>query len=110
MGFKSSVADLDVWRRPATKLDGKNYYEYIMIYVDDVVCISENAKDILGGIADGKIKIKNDKVAPPEVYLGAEFQFKVMDDTGCWTISSEDYVGVAINNVKEILKGYHIIN
>ena len=73
-----------------------------MTYVDDVVCISENAKEILQGIADGNINIKNNKVAPPEVYLGAKFHFKVMDDTGIWTISSEYYVGAAINNVKEI--------
>ena len=27
-----------------------------------------------------------------------------MDDVGCWTILSEDYIGIAVNNMKEILK------
>ena len=27
MGFRSSIADPDVWMRPATKSDGEEYYE-----------------------------------------------------------------------------------
>jgi hypothetical protein len=37
MGFKSSVADPDVWMRPATKIDGEEYYEYILMYVNDIL-------------------------------------------------------------------------
>ena len=47
MGFKSCIADPDVWRRPATKSNGDKYYEYIMTYVDDVIAISVDAKKIL---------------------------------------------------------------
>ena len=36
MGFTSSVADPDIWMRPAMKSDGEEYYEYIVCYVDDV--------------------------------------------------------------------------
>ena len=41
MGFTSCIADPDVWRRPATKENGEEYYEYIMTYVDDIVAIRE---------------------------------------------------------------------
>eukprot|EP00978_Attheya_sp_CCMP212_P026548 scaffold87549_cov65-Attheya_sp.AAC.2 len=34
MGFKSSYADPDVWLRPATKANGEEYYEYVLMYVD----------------------------------------------------------------------------
>ena len=40
MGFNSSHADPDVWMRPAVKPDGEKYYEYILIYVDDILTIS----------------------------------------------------------------------
>jgi hypothetical protein len=33
MGFKSSVADPDVWLRPASRPDGEEYYEYILMYI-----------------------------------------------------------------------------
>lgn len=37
--YKSSLADPDVWLQPAVKPDGEHYYEYIFIYVDDVLVI-----------------------------------------------------------------------
>jgi hypothetical protein len=47
MGFQSSMADPDVWLRAATKLDGEKYYEYIMMYVDDILALSCDAWMIL---------------------------------------------------------------
>ena len=32
MVFKSSIVDPDVWMREATKIDGEEYYKYILIY------------------------------------------------------------------------------
>ena len=43
MGFKSSVADPDVWMRPATKSDGEEYYEYLLAYVLKSLSISSNS-------------------------------------------------------------------
>ena len=42
MGYRPTYADPDVWLRPAVKPDGFEYYEYILCYVDDVLCISHN--------------------------------------------------------------------
>ena len=43
LNFKSCLADPDVWMRPAIKSDGNIYYEYILLYVDDALVMSENA-------------------------------------------------------------------
>ena len=43
MGFKSTNIDPDVWLRPAVKPDGEEYYEYILVYVDDILAISVKA-------------------------------------------------------------------
>jgi hypothetical protein len=47
MGFKSCLADPDVWLCAATKVDGTKYYEYILVYVDDLLVILEKPVDIL---------------------------------------------------------------
>ena len=44
LGFKSTLADPDVWIRAAIKPDGEKYYEYILVYVDDLLCIRYDAK------------------------------------------------------------------
>ncbi len=44
LGYKSCLADPDVWLKPQTKSDGTPYYKYCLIYVDDVLCISHDPK------------------------------------------------------------------
>ena len=103
MGFTSFVADPDVWRRPAFRENGESYYEYIMAYVDDVIAISEKAVKILKEL-QSSVKFKNDKIKPPEMYLGARLLKKEMDGVSRWTISSDSYVSAAVKNVEEVLK------
>jgi hypothetical protein len=37
LGFKNCLADLDVCLQPNVKPCGTNYYEYVLVYVDDVL-------------------------------------------------------------------------
>jgi hypothetical protein len=49
MKFTSCKADADAWMRPATKADSTEYYEYVLLNVDNcLVVISENPEAILG--------------------------------------------------------------
>ena len=41
MIFKSSIADPDVWIRPATKGDSDQYRGFILVYVDDMIAITQ---------------------------------------------------------------------
>jgi hypothetical protein len=36
-GFTSSRGDPDVWFRPAVKENGEEYYEYMIVYTDDIL-------------------------------------------------------------------------
>ena len=47
LGYQSTVADPDVWRRPAVKSDGEAYYEYVLCYVDDILVISHDPWKIM---------------------------------------------------------------
>ena len=102
IGFRPTRADPDVWRRPAKKADGEEYYEYILCYVDDLLAISEDAMKVLQGIQT-VFKFKDDKIVRPEVYLGAQLDTMTVDGFDGWTMSSEKYVKAAIDNVEEVL-------
>jgi hypothetical protein len=100
MGFKSCIADPDVWMRPASKPDGEEYYEYILMYVDDILAISYSPMPTMEEI-QRMIKFKNDAIEEPSNYLGAKLQRKEINGVTCWTITSTDYVKAAIENVEE---------
>ena len=102
IGFKSSIADPDVWMRPASKSSGEEYYEYILCYVDDILCISNEPLRAMNEIKS-TLKFKNDKVEEPEFYLGASLKRKKLNGKSIWTMSSMDYLKAAIDNVEERL-------
>ena len=104
LGFKSSVADPTVWMRVATKENGEDYYEYILMYVDDILAISRDAKALLISMEGGTVKYKNGKIEPPDTYLGARLFQKTMNGVQMWGISSVDYVKAAIKTLREALK------
>jgi hypothetical protein len=47
MGYKSTIADPDVFMRKAAKSNGFEYYEYMLTYVDDCLCVSDRPEDIM---------------------------------------------------------------
>jgi hypothetical protein len=104
MGFKSSVADPDVWLRPASRPDGEEYYEYIFMHVDDILAVSANPMPIMEDI-QRMVKFKNDKISEPSNYLGAKLQQKNINIIDCWSITSVDYVKAAVATVEEGIKG-----
>jgi hypothetical protein len=103
MGYKPSYKDPDVWLRPAVKPDGFKYYEYILCYVDGVLSISADPKKTMRRIQED-FKLKDDKIAEPDVFLGATIA-KMSLDNGetCCTMLPEQYVKAAVTNVEEDL-------
>ena len=99
IGFVPTQTDPDVWRRPAVKEDGFKYYEYVLCYVDDILAISHKAKDALKAV-QAIFKLKDDKIEPLDMYLGATLS--VMEDNGVqgWCMASDKYVKTAVENVE----------
>jgi hypothetical protein len=77
-------ADPDVWLRPAVKVDGFEYYEMVLCYVDDILSISENPKATLEGL-QGTFKLKDNKIEEPDMYLGGQLGKMQVDGTECWS-------------------------
>ena len=102
IGFIPTRADPDMWRRPAVKPDGFEYYEYILCYVDDLLAISHDAQKVLKSVQD-TFKFKDNKIDKPDVYLGAQLDKMSVDGFEGWTMSSEKYVKSAIENIEQTL-------
>jgi len=39
LGYESCLADPDLWMRLAVNNNGVEYYEYMLLYVDDCLCV-----------------------------------------------------------------------
>ena len=102
MGYKSSIADPDVFIRMATKPNGDEYYEFLLTYVDDCLCVSAKPEDTMEVL--GKIYDLKDTVKPPERYLGANIhKWQLPDGRECWVMSGKEYVKNAVNICKGLL-------
>ena len=47
LGFQLCRADPDIWFQAATKNDGTEYYEYVLLYINDCLVVLMNAEAIL---------------------------------------------------------------
>ena len=70
MGYKSCLADPDLWMRAQSRSDGTSYYSYILCYVDDVLVVHDKAQPVLDRI-DKFMKLKEGS-SEPDIYLGAK--------------------------------------
>ena len=104
LGFKMCRADNDVWMRPATKADGLQVYEYVLVYSDDLIMIGIKPEEIAAQISQ-IYKFKNDKWEEPAQYLGANVgKMRMPNDLDCWFMGSEEYCKTAIQNIEAWLQ------
>ena len=104
INFVSCLADPDVWMRQAKKSDGSEYYEYVLLYTDDALVISENGESVLREEIGKYFKLKQESIGPPKIYLGGHMR-KVQLSNGveAWSFSSSQYVQAAVKNVERYL-------
>ena len=72
LSYVPSKANPDVFIRSAVKSNDFQYDEYILYYVDNIICISDNPSETIFGLQD-KFKLKDDNIEDPSTYLGVQF-------------------------------------
>jgi hypothetical protein len=108
-GFTACRADNDVWFRAARKPNGERYYEYVLVYTDDMLAISMNPRDILDKM-DQHFLLKGGSIAPPTQYLGSSIgKYKFNNGEECWFMGSDQYVSEAIRNVTAWLSNRNLM-
>jgi len=87
--------------------DGFNYYEYVLVYVDDILTISHQPAEMMDALWK-LYQLKDVSVGLPTWYLGAKVkQWHFPNDAQKvrWGLSSEQYVNDAVRNVEcELVK------
>ena len=99
-GYEPCRADPYLWFKAQVRPeDGFEYYEYVLLYVDDSLSISYDAMNALDRM-DKFFMIKKDSIGDPDIYLGAKLR-KVQLDNGVfsWGMSPTKYVQEAVRNV-----------
>ena len=104
INFTSCPADLDVWMRPAIKSDGSKCYDFILLYVDDALVVSENVESTLRNELGRYFELKEESIGLPDHYLGGKVR-KVQLENGvyAWAFSSSQYIQTAVKNVEAYL-------
>ena len=69
LDLMSCLADPDVWMRPSKKTDSTSYYEYILLYTDDALVISQDAEETLKELGR-YFGLKEESISTPKIYLG----------------------------------------
>ena len=57
--------------RPALKADGSEYYEYILLYTDDILSVGEDAERVFREEIGRYFELKERSIGPPKIYLGS---------------------------------------
>ena len=108
LGFTSCKADSDVWMRKATTNEGADYWEFVLLYVDDILCVSHRGEEVLRKEIGKHFILKESSIGPPDIYLGGKVRKRTIDTTEgpieAWSFSSSQYVRAAVCNVESYLK------
>jgi hypothetical protein len=110
IGFSACLDDLDVWLRPSLKPSGAQYYEYILVYFDDILAISLDPQSIIDTLSK-HYTLKAESVRAPKEYLGSDIQkynVQCSDSTGptverYWSMSARTYIKRVVTEVKQTL-------
>ena len=61
------------------------YYEYILVYTDDILVISHEPKEALTQL-DQHFLLKRDSIKEPDLYLGSQIMKHRFSDDPNWAI------------------------
>jgi hypothetical protein len=93
--------------KPKSKPNGDKYWEYALVYVDDILCVSHEPKKFME-MLQAKYTLKEGSVGEPTAYLGAEVCKHYIEGSEDptkvrWVLSSDKYVDRAVKEVEHQL-------
>ena len=68
-GYEWSYADPSVWMK-----DMEDHYEYICVWVDDVLVLSKNLMAVINKLREKPYEYKLKIIGKPEYYLGTNMK------------------------------------
>ena len=106
LGFVSSRGDPDVWMRESVRKDGSTkYYEYVLLYADDYLVISDCAASVLRDEIGKYFTLKEASIGTRAKYLGGKLHMaELVNGQKAWAFGPGQYVREAVDNVVSHLK------
>lgn len=100
LGYTLTKANPNVWIRKAVRPDGYDYYEMLLVYVNNILSVSHQAQEAIDEVIL-YYKAKEWSVNEPDRYLGADVaKFQLPNGRMVWTTSPRSYV----KNVVQVIK------
>jgi len=65
MGFSSCKVDPEVWMRVSVRADGSRYYQYVLLYTDDILVIMAKPERFLQEEFGKLFSLKSKSIGPP---------------------------------------------
>ena len=96
MGFTPSPADPDVWMR-----DAGDVYEYLVVYVDDLIAIMKDPKAFLDELQQFPHNYTLKGLTEPRYHLGTDY-FRDKDGTLCF--GTQTYVKRLLTNFESLYR------
>ena len=87
--------------RPDKHSNGTDYYEFILLYTNDALVISDNSEQVLHKDLGRYFELKEKSIGPPKIYLGGSArQAKLENGVRAWDLDSYKYINLDVNNVE----------
>jgi len=107
LGYKSSYGDADVWMKGRSKPNGEDYYEYLLVYVDDILCISHCPKEFM--VQFSRIYTLKNGFDRPKTFLGVALStYSVQNYRGqtstCWGFECGAYINRVIEELEKRIR------
>ena len=103
IGFKSSLANPDLWYKASTPPDVFDYYLYILVYMDDILIIDKFTQRYTEMVKTS-FTVKSSRIEEPKSYLGADVVELYYEYCSyAWTMGSKAYLEKAIKNLNKKL-------
>jgi hypothetical protein len=104
LGWNPCRADRDLWTKAKTHPDnGVLYWAYILIYVDDILCVHHDPDAPLVKL-DEYFNIKESSIQIPTFCLGAKLKKTFLPNgVVAWGMSSSKYVHSAVQNLQDYM-------
>jgi hypothetical protein len=93
--------------KPKSKPNGDKYWEYVLVYIEDILCISHEPKKFME-MLQAKYTLKEGSVGELTAYLGVEVCKHYIESSedptkARWALSSDKYVDCAVKEVERQL-------
>ncbi len=104
LGFAPCKADPNLWIRPAKRKENLDYYEYVLLYIDDCLPIGVDPESIVRHKIGKYFQLKEESIGEPTIYLGGTCSQVEVNGICCWLFSLSQYVKAACKNVRRYLE------